>query len=151
MVFAVLCGIFQPAVSHATTIVNTVSSQVTTGGQNGADGADGKNGEDGADGQDGQDGAVVRGKASSSVHIESYVNGKKIIDVHESKSSDVDGASAIIAIDQSVTETEDTAVVSVSAEASSVSGTVMRTPNPLLQTFSTIHLILFDYVFRLFS
>ena len=46
MVFAVLCGIFQPAVSHATTIVNTVSSQVTTGGQNGADGADGKNGED---------------------------------------------------------------------------------------------------------
>jgi len=70
-------------------IENTVESYMHTGGNTSISGTDGKNGEngtsgaDGIDGTDGKDDRTVESSGTATVSVESYVNGEKVLDIHE--------------------------------------------------------------------
>ena len=149
---------FAPLPVFAVTVMNTVESYANTGGQNGTDGTDGADGSDGADGKDGQAGASYSGEGKASVHIETTVNGKKVIDVYESKESHA-GEPLHIQAEGSYggdANTADVGAVSADAgaETQPASGELVEINEEqktgLLALLESIRLILLSYVTKLF-
>gem|GEM_PF-2661191 len=135
---AVLCGMLVPPSAAAVTVVNTVESHSSTGGYSAysysKDGISGQDGADGKDGAPGQSGAsVVSGNGSTSVHIESYINGEKVIDTYETNPEKV-------VSDVSASHHDDE--VSVEAQA-------FATRN-IMELLTAIRLTLLQYVTELF-
>src|SRR3989344_6174778 len=96
LVFIVIFSTVAPVnawASDTSFITNVTYTSQSTGGQSskGADGQDGQDGEDGKHGEDGKPGtsggSVVTGNSTSEMHIESSLNGEKIIDVHTAQVS----------------------------------------------------------------
>ena len=74
----------------ASFITNVVFTEQNSGGKvrNGQDGQDGKDGTSGEDGKAGANGSsVINSNGSASVHIESIVNGVKVLDINEVRPS----------------------------------------------------------------
>lgn len=102
LAFAVAFSTVSPVVAFAQdtiTITNWAQSSSQTGGnsssgQDGQPGSDGQDGQNGSSGQDGEDGAPgtsgasIEGKSSASIHVQSTVDGKTVVDTQTAVSED---------------------------------------------------------------
>lgn len=134
-------------VVHAETIVNRVESYVSTGGQSGTAGADGRDGADGARGKDGTDGGS---NGTASVHIESYVNGEKVIDVHKFETS---SENASLRVRETHTSESESAVGLEAAALMDIHERALphaTNTAGFLALLSSIHLTLLSYVADIF-
>lgn len=162
-VCAALLYIAAPS-AYAITIVNSVSSYANTGGKSAVDGRDGEDGADGEDGEAGEDGQSfgsagsqsTNGTASASVRIESYVDGEKVIDLHEEIRSDepLQNANEKRSLSAGPDETKYfldlSAAADIQSERYSPRASAPSHPASFLGVLSSIRLTLLSYVNKFF-
>lgn len=125
-------------------IENTVESYMHTGGNMSTSGQDGQRGEDGADGKDGtsgtqgKDGSIIHSSGTASVSVESYVNGEKVIDIHETDTSD---RGVSVEVSETYEDERQNTEVVVSASARGSEAFEQPRKTLLAEIISTIRLI----------
>ena len=133
--------------------VNSVQSSSNTGGQTGSAGSNGLDGADGLPGRDGQPGgnggSVISSHSNASIHIESDINGEKIVETFETYTQ---GEGAIAVVDTIAVSTDPDTDLDLTTPddlilpANAISASDEEVVRDLQYVLSSIRLMLHTYV-----